>query len=220
MPAHVRRARTVAPYGSWKSPITAESLVANAVGLEQITLDGDVTYWVELRPGEGGRSVIVRRDAQGKTADITPQPFNARTRVHEYGGRSYAVHGDTVYFANFADQRIYRVTPGAEPEPITPENAMRYGDFVVDERRKRLLCVREDHSVSDREAINTLVSLRPDGANNDGGTVLVSGNDFYSTPRLSPDGGRLCWLTWNHPNMPWDGCELWVAEVEANGALG
>ncbi|HEY7095066.1 MAG TPA: S9 family peptidase [Ktedonobacterales bacterium] len=220
MPAHASRARTVAPYGSWKSPITAESLVASAVGLEQIALDGEVTYWIEQRPSEGGRSVIVRRDAQGKTADITPQPFNARTRVHEYGGRSYAVHGETVYFANFADQRVYRVTPGAEPEPITPEGAMRYGDFVVDERRKRLLCVREDHGASDREAINTLVSLRLDGVNDDGGTVLVSGNDFYSTPRLSPDGARLCWLTWSHSNMPWDGCELWVAELDSAGALG
>jgi dipeptidyl aminopeptidase/acylaminoacyl peptidase len=220
VPAHASRARTVAPYGSWKSPITAESLVANAVGLEQITLDGDVTYWIELRPSEGGRSVIVRRDAQGKTADITPQPFNARTRVHEYGGRSYAVHGDTIYFANFADQRICRVTPGTEPEPITPEGAMRYGDFVVDEQRKRLLCVREDHGASDREAVNTLASLRLDGSDDDGGTVLASGNDFYSTPRLSADGARLCWLSWNHPNMPWDGCELWVAEVDANGALG
>ena len=97
---------------------------------------------------------------------------------------------------------------------------MRYGDFVVDDRRKRLLCVREDHGASDREAINTLVSLRLDGSNDNGGAVLVSGNDFYSTPRLSPDGARLCWLTWNHPNMPWDGCELWVAEIDADGALG
>ena len=111
MPAHASRARTVAPYGSWKSPITAESLVANAVGLEQITLDGDVTYWVEMRPSEGGRNVIVRRDAQGKIADMTPQPFNARTRVHEYGGRSYVVAWRYVYFSNFADQRIYRVAP-------------------------------------------------------------------------------------------------------------
>jgi dipeptidyl aminopeptidase/acylaminoacyl peptidase len=220
VPAHARRTRTVAPYGSWKSPITAESLVANAVGLEQIALDGDVTYWVESRPGEDGRSVIVRRDVQGKTTDVTPQPFNARTRVHEYGGRSYAVHSETVYFANFADQRVYRVTPGGAPEPITPEGAMRYGDFVVDEQRKRLLCVREDHGASDRVAINTLVSLRLDGANDDGGAVLVEGNDFFSTPRLSQDGARLCWLTWNHPNMPWDGCELWVAELNANGALG
>ena len=219
VPAHARRARTVAPYGSWKSPITAESLVASAVGLEQITLDGDVTYWVESRPSEGGRSVIVRRDAHGKIADVTPQPFNARTRVHEYGGRSYAVHGDTIYFANFADQRVYRVSPGSAPEPITPEGTMRYGDFVVDEPRKRLLCVREDHSASDREAINTLASLRLDGSNDDGGAVLVSGNDFYSTLRLSPDGERLCWLTWNHPNMPWDGCELWVAEIDSAGAL-
>ena len=126
VPAHASRARIVAPYGSWKSPITAESLVANAVGLEQITLDGDVTYWMEQRPSEGGRSVIVRRDAQGKTADVTPQPFNARTRVHEYGGRSYAVHGDTIYFANFADQRVYRVTPGSR----TGADHARRGDAL------------------------------------------------------------------------------------------
>jgi dipeptidyl aminopeptidase/acylaminoacyl peptidase len=220
VPTHARRARTVAPYGAWKSPITAKTLVANAVTLDQITVDGDATYWVESRPSEGGRSVIVRRDAHGKIADMTPQPFNARTRVHEYGGRSYAVSGETLYFVNFADQRVYRVTPSAEPEPITPEGAMRYGDFVVDDRRKRLLCVREDHSASDREAINTLVSLRLDGANDDGGAVLVKGADFYSTPRLSPDGARLCWLSWNHPNMPWDGCELWVADLDADGALG
>jgi dipeptidyl aminopeptidase/acylaminoacyl peptidase len=220
VPAHAPRARIVAPYGSWKSPIMAETLVADAITLDQITLDGDVTYWIEARPTEGGRSVIVRRDSHGNCVDVTPQPFNARTRVHEYGGRSYAVHGEAVYFANFADQRVYRVTPGGAPEPITPEGALRYGDFAVDERRRRLLCVREDHGASDRGAINSLVSLRLDGSNDDGGAVLVVGNDFYSTPRLSPDGARLCWLTWNHPNMPWDGCELWVAEVGADGALG
>ena len=220
MPSHAPRAQIVAPYGSWKSPITAETLVADAVTLDQITLDGDVTYWIEARPTEGGRNVIVRRDSHGNCADVTPQHFNARTRVHEYGGRSYTVHGEAVYFANFADQRVYRVTPGGAPEPITPEGALRYGDFAVDERRGRLLCVREDHGASDRGAINSLVSLRLDGPNDDGGAVLVVGNDFYSTPRLSPDGARLCWLTWNHPNMPWDGCELWVAEVGADGALG
>jgi dipeptidyl aminopeptidase/acylaminoacyl peptidase len=220
VPSHVSRAHVVAPYGSWKSPITAKSLVANAVGLDQIAISGPATYWVESRPSEGGRSVVVQRDAYGKIADVTPQPFNARTRVHEYGGRSYAVHRDTIYFANFADQRVYRVIPGAEPEPITPEGAMRYADLVVDERRGQLLCVREDHGASAREAINTLVSLRLDGPNDDGGVVLVSGNDFYSTPRLSLDGARICWLTWNHPNMPWDGCELWMADLDADGALG
>jgi dipeptidyl aminopeptidase/acylaminoacyl peptidase len=220
MPARVARSRAIAPYGSWKSPVSAKSLVANAVALDQIALDGDVTYWVESRPSEGGRSVVVRRDARGKTTDVTPQPFNARTRVHEYGGRSYVVSGETAYFANFADQRVYRVAPGGQPEPVTPEGAMRFGDFVVDEQRKRLLCVREDHTASDREAVNTLVSLRLEAANDEGGVVLVEGNDFYTTPRLSPDGARLCWLTWNHPNMPWDGCELWVAELDADGAPG
>jgi dipeptidyl aminopeptidase/acylaminoacyl peptidase len=149
---------------------------------------------------------------------MTPSLFNARTRVHEYGGGAFVVADGTVYFSNFDDQRLYRKDPGSEPRPITPEKELRYADGVIDRRRGRMICVREDHTVPSREAGNTLVSL--DLEDGEGGQVLVSGNDFYSSPRLSPDGSRLAWLTWNHPNMPWDGTELWVAKLEADGSLG
>ena len=207
----------VAPYGSWKSPITSDLIVSETIVLGQIALDGQDIYWVEMRPTEGGRYVIVRRTPDGRTTDVTPLPFNARTRVHEYGGGAFAVADGTVYFSNFADQRLYRQDPGGEPRPITPEADLRYADGVFDHRRGRLICVREDHTDPGREAVNTIVSLDLDG---NGGRVLVSGNDFYSSPRLSPDGSRLAWLTWNHPNMPWDGTELWVGELDANGSLG
>ncbi|MFQ5855359.1 MAG: S9 family peptidase [Anaerolineae bacterium] len=207
----------IAPYGSWKSPITSDLIVAETIGLGQIALDGEDVYWVEMRPAEGGRQVIVRRTPDGQTTDMTPPPFNARTRVHEYGGGAFVVTDRTIIFSNFDDQRLYRQDTGAEPQPITPEGDLRYADGVIDRRRNRLICVREDHTAAGREAVNTLVSLGLAGG--DGGQVLVSGNDFYSSPRLSPDGSHLAWLTWNHPNMPWDGTELWVGEIREDGSI-
>lgn len=205
----------IAPYGAWASPITTDMIVAKAVRRGQVQIQGQDTYWLEVRPEEGGRGVIVRQGADGVTQDITPAPFNARTRVHEYGGGDYIVHENTVYFANFSDQRLYRQPLGGEPEPLTEPGNKRYADLIIDGQRQRLLCVCEDHTNTQREAVNTLVSIALDGS----GSVhtLVAGNDFYSTPRLSPDKTRLCWLTWNHPNMPWDGTELWVGELDANG---
>ncbi|HKS30439.1 MAG TPA: S9 family peptidase [Pyrinomonadaceae bacterium] len=209
--------KKVAPYGSWKSPITSELIVKGSIGLGQVALDGQDTYWIEVRPQEGGRSCIVRLGADGKTEDVTPQNFNARTRVHEYGGGDYAVSNGTVYFSNFADQRIYRRRPGdaGEPEALTPAVNMRYADVTVDERRNRLMAVREDHTRSEREAINSIVTVSLNG--NDAGQTFASGNDFYSSPRLSPDGRRLSFLTWNHPNMPWDGSDLWLCELADDG---
>lgn len=207
-----------APYGAWKSPITSDAIVSATIGLGQIVLDGENVYWLELRPNEGGRSVVVRRTADGRTSDVVPAPFNARTRVHEYGGGSFTVSEETVYFSHFADQRIYRQGTGATLQPITPEAALRYADASVDRQRKRLLCVREDHRQTGREAINTIVAI--DLEHGGEGEVLVSGNDFYSSPRFSPDGKQLAWLTWNHPNMPWDRTELFVAEVKSDGSLG
>lgn len=208
----------IRPYGSWKSPVTSDLIVAETIGLGGTAIEGDDVYWMELRPKEGGRLVAVRRTQDGTTTDLTPMPFNARTRVHEYGGRAYVVAGGTAYFSNFADQRLYRQDPGAEPRPITPATALWYADYVVDRRRNLLFCVREDHTAPG-EAVNTLVTVQC-GGDERGGEVIVSGNNFYSSPRLSPDGSRLAWLTWNHPNMPWDGTELWVGEVNADGSLG
>jgi len=208
----------VASYGSWKSPITSDLIVSETINLGWITLDGEDVYWVEVRPTEGGRYVIVRRTPDGRTTDVTPPPFNARTRVHEYGGGAFVVADGTVYFSNFADQRLHRQDPGGVPRPITPEADLRYADGVIVPRRGRMICVREDHTDPEHEAVNAIVSLDLEG--NDGGQVLVSGNDFYSSPRLSPNGSRLAWLTWNHPNMPWDGTELWVGELGDDGSLG
>lgn len=207
-----------APYGSWKSPITADLIVSGAIGLNQPAIDGADIYWLEMRPSEGGRQVIVKRDEQGQLSDINPAPFNARTRVHEYGGGDYLVSNGAVYFSNFADQRLYKQMADEAPQPITPAAEMRYAEAIIDSARDRIICVREDHSVPGREASNALVALNANG-NHGCGEVLVSGNDFYSSPRLSPDGTKLVWLTWNHPNMPWDGTELWQAQVTADGSL-
>ena len=207
----------VAPYGSWKSPITSDLIVAGTISLSEITLDGEDIFWIEGRPSEGGRSVVVRRTPDGTIADVTPPGFNARTTVHEYGGGAYIVDSGTVYFSNFADQRLYKQAAGEAPEPITAAEKMRYADGVIDRRRNLMFSVREDHTASDRDAINAIVKLNLLG--DEGGEVIASGNDFYSSPRLSPDGKWLAWLTWNHPNMPWDGCELWVGELGEDGRI-
>lgn len=206
-----------APYGSWKSPITSDLIVAGTVVLGQIVLAGDDVYWVEQRPTEGGRNVVVRYSPDGQSVDMNPTPFSARTRVHEYGGGAFTVSDGTLYFSHFADQRLYRQVGTTTPQPLTPEVPLRYADAVIDRRRNQLICIREDHRPTDREAINTVVGI--DLATGGEGRVLTSGNDFYSTPRLNPDGTRLAWLTWNHPNMPWDGTELWVGELNEEGML-
>ncbi len=208
--------RKAAPYGSWKSPITSDLIIAGTIGLGQLVTGGDDLYWTEGRPSEGGRNVIVRRTKDGRNEDITPQPFNARTRVHEYGGGAFTVHAGLITFSNFADQRLYQQRPGGDPWPVTPDEKLRYADgvFAAD---GRFVCVREDHRIEGQEAINTLVTLALVGE--DCGRVLVSGNDFYASPRFSPNGKQLAWIAWNHPNMPWDGTELWVADFAPDGKL-
>lgn len=206
-----------APYGSWKCLISADLISTEGLRIIEAVVDGEDIYWIEMRPTENGRYVIVRRTPDGKTIDVTPPTFSARTRVHEYGGAALVVSEGVVYFSNFADQRLYRQLPGSEPQPITPDADLRYADGVIDSERNRLICVREDHTDTENEAVNTLVGIPLDGRDN--GQILVCGNDFYSSPRLSPDGTRLAWLTWNHPNMPWDGAELWIGEINTDGSL-
>lgn len=199
----------IADYGTWTSPITTDLIVADAVRLGFPLAHGESVYWLEGRPAEKGRVVIVRYE-DDIALDLTPAPLNARTRTHEYGGRAYTVADGTVYFSNFSDQRIYRQSAdGGEPTPLTAESAYRYADFAVDTARNRLIAVREDHS-GDGEAVNTLVAIALDDGSQ---TVLAAGRDFYSAPRLSPDGTQLAWLEWDHPNMPWDGTELYLAEL-------
>jgi dipeptidyl aminopeptidase/acylaminoacyl peptidase len=208
----------IAPYGSWASPIAAADLVAGAGRISELEVDGDALFWRERRPEEGGRAVVMRRDADGSIGRVTPDGFNVRTTVHEYGGGAFMVTDGVIVFSNYADQRLYRHRPGGDPDPLTPasDGRLRYADCVFDSGRERLICVREDHR-GDGEASNTLVSI--EGSGDPAGTVLFSGTDFVSTPRLSPDGSRLVFLAWDHPNMPWDSVGLWLAEFDRDGGL-
>jgi dipeptidyl aminopeptidase/acylaminoacyl peptidase len=208
---------TIAPYGSWLSPLAAATVAAAGLRLGSVAVDGDDIYWLEGRPIEGGRNVLVRRTAEGALEDVTPREMNVRTRVHEYGGGAYTVADGTAYYVNFRDQRVYRSGREGLAEPLTPEGECFYADFAVDRTRQQLVCVREDHSAGG-EPVNTLVRIPLTGESS-AGEVIASGYDFYSTPRLSPDGSRLAWLAWRHPQMPWDGTELWVADVAADGSL-
>ena len=211
-------APTVAPHGSWTSPITADRIARTSMSLGQVVIDGppgrEDIYWSELRPAEKGRSVILRRSADGHIAEVTPPGFSARTRVHEYGGAAFTVSDGTVWFCNDADQRIYMQPPGSVPTVLTPPGTARYAEPIVDHGRQRLIAVREGPSRG--EPVNELAAIDFDGTI----VVLATGADFYASPRLSPDGQRLAWIAWDHPNMPWDGTELWVAEIADDGNLG
>jgi dipeptidyl aminopeptidase/acylaminoacyl peptidase len=274
------------PYGSWKSPITAASVAGGSVGLDQIAVDGSEVTWIERRPEEGGRQVIVRLSSDGQRRDVTPAPLSARTRIHEYGGQSYAVGDGVLVFSNLADGRLYVQERCATPRAITPEGPFRYGDPIITDGGSKVICVREDYGTAaarpgyatraresattggKREPIDAIVSINLDedsslvARHNESGAinplsmtaakfaddphnarqrhgrtqkespslarddrslgvqVLVSGSDFYGAPRLSPDGRHLAWLAWNHPNMPWDGTELWLGDILADGAVG
>lgn len=208
---------TAASYGSWRSPITAKEIAEGTIGLSETMVAGGCVWWTELRPAEGGRIVVVRRADDGTHADMTPEGMNARTRVHEYGGAAYLPCGDTLFFTNFADQRLYRTRDGTQAQAVTPERDVRYADFVYDAARRRLIAVREDHT-GGGEAVNTIAAIHLEGERED--EILVSGNDFYASPRLSGDGLQLAWLTWSHPDMPWDAAELYVAPVRGDGSLG
>ena len=205
----------LAEYGFWKSPITSELIVHEAVRLGGPYIEGDDIYWVEGRPAERGRYVLMRRRGDGEAAELTPAPFNVRTRVHEYGGGSYVVKAGRAYFSNDADQRLYAAGDGRPPAAVTPEAAWRYADADADPSGETLIAVREDHSRPGTEAVNTIAAIDLRGRREQ--AVLVSGSDFYSNPRLSPDGKQLAWLSWNHPRMPWDGTELRVADLDAEG---
>jgi dipeptidyl aminopeptidase/acylaminoacyl peptidase len=216
----------VAKYSQWRSPLAPAAVAAGAVRFREIALDGEDVYWLEGRPQERGRNVLVRRGPGGRIEEVTPPEVNVRSRVHEYGGGAYAVSAGTIYYVNFADQRVYRLGAGGVPEALTPESdpdALHHGpqwcyaDLVIDDAHRQLIAVREDFT-RDGGPDNTLVRIPLDGGARDA-EIIASGADFYSTPRLSPDGARLCWLAWRQPQMPWEGTELWVAEVRSDGRL-
>ncbi|HSJ35527.1 MAG TPA: prolyl oligopeptidase family serine peptidase [Acidimicrobiia bacterium] len=208
---------TIAPYGAWDSPIAAADTVAGQVTYRDLFVDGDSVYWTEMRPSEGGRQVLVRKEPHDAPSDLTPPPHHARTRVHEYGGGSTAASGGRVAFSEFSDQRLYTIDPDGTIAPLTPEPprpaSWRYADgrFLPD---GSLVCVEEGHP-EEGEATNRIVRVSPTGEV----TVIATGRDFYSSPRPSPDGTRLAWLEWDHPNMPWDGTELKVGRLDSSGDI-
>jgi len=221
-------------YGEWPSPIDAGDVARKQVGLAFPTIDAAGVWWQESRPTEGGRMAIVCQGPDGISRDLLPKPWNARTRVHEYGGKSYLPLPGGFVFANFGDQRLYRCRTTqygtSEPVPLTPapgeDAADRFADFVLSPRGDEVWCVREQHRASrdgtsrisraivavplDRSAADDPVAIR----------VLVSGSDFYAYPAPSPDGTRLAWICWDHPRMPWDGTELRVAALDDGGPVG
>ncbi|MFN0028289.1 MAG: S9 family peptidase [Acidimicrobiales bacterium] len=206
----------VAPYGSWSSPITTELITAASVGLGEVFLDGPRIWWSELRPNEAARVALV---VDG--VDQLPAPWSARTRVHEYGGGAWWVDRGRLYFSNWTDQRLYQLEPGGgtEPRALTPEPPIpagwRYADGRISPDGRWMICVREAHKADGGEAANEVVVVPADGGTPE---VVVSGPDFVAAPRFSADGTRVCWLQWNHPDMPWDRTELWVARF-SDGAL-
>ena len=213
----------IAPYGSWRSPVALELVAAGYVRLAEPRWDGAAVTWLEGRAEDGGRQTLVRWTRDGGVRDVSPAGINVRTRVHEYGGAAYVAAGDLVVISDFATGRLLRVGPDRTATPLTPDGRWRYADLCLDAARARLLCVREDHTVEGHEALNSLVAVPLDGSAADdvaGVVELASRTDFVAAPRLSPDGQRLAWTRWNHPNMPWDGTECVVADVLADGSLG
>jgi dipeptidyl aminopeptidase/acylaminoacyl peptidase len=211
---------TVAPYGSWESPFRIERLTDRVVFLaEPRGIDG-VRWWIEGRPDEGGRQVLIRRDKDGTQTRMTPEGFNARSRVHEYGGAAALISGDLVVVSDFVTGRLNKVVRPGELVPFTPERQWRYADAIHDAARNRLIAVREDHEpeMVERhgEWNNDLVAI---DLSTGEVSILAEGADFYAAPRLSPDGSTLVWLEWHHPNMPWDGTELRLAAIAADGSL-
>lgn len=203
------------PYGSWKSPITSSMIVESAIKLGNIVLDKDTLYWNEIRPLERGRSVVLKWD-KDKGIDVTSSPYNVRTCVHEYGGGSFTVYQGTIYFANFKNQHFCSLAPDGTFKELTTADNKRYANPVLDPEDNLIYAIEETH-LSTNNVINSLVVIDPIGEK--GVRTLHSGHDFYSSITLSPDRTQIAFLTWNHPLMPWDGTELWTAQILPNGTL-
>ena len=209
--------KKITPFGSWHSPLSAKQLAAAAVAFGQVRCTADTVYWTEMRPDEQGRNAFMRCHTGHAPEECLPG-FNVRSRVHEYGGGAFAVDRDIWVVNNDSDHGVYVIEGDKPPRQIASSNPdRRYTDFVIDQIRNRIICVCEDHGSGNIYPNNRLVVLeihKPDGEG-----VLVSGADFYASAALSPDGSQLAWLSWNFPNMPWDGTDLWLADIDADGAL-
>jgi dipeptidyl aminopeptidase/acylaminoacyl peptidase len=209
--------RAALPCGTWPSPITAQRIAAGTRPLSQPRLDGAAVYWLEGLAAEGGRVTAMALQPGQAPAPLTAAPLNLRNRVHEYGGGAYAVRDGEMVFSNYVDNCVYRQRGSGPTRALTSDGQRRYADFEFDPLRRRVIAVCEDHRASDQEARASLVALALDGEAEP--VELAAGFDFYAAPRLSPDGRQLAWLCWCHPQMPWDGNELWLADVADDGRL-
>jgi dipeptidyl aminopeptidase/acylaminoacyl peptidase len=209
----------VTPYGLWPSPIDGEQVARQATAYDAVHTSGEAIYWLETRPSQDGRAVVVRWTEDTGAADVVPAGFDVGSRVHEYGGGAYLPADRTLFACNQGDQRLYHIDGQRDPVPITPEPptpaSLRYADLRLVSSGELLVCVRERHQ--DGQVVNELVALPTDGSAEP--WVVASGHDFYAAPRPSPDGRRLAWLTWDRPCMPWDGADLWVADLGPDGRL-
>ncbi|KAH7441814.1 hypothetical protein KP509_03G055600 [Ceratopteris richardii] len=216
-----------AAFGSWASPLTADLVASSGKKLGGISVSGHGSFiLLEGRPTESGRGVLVQHiDGPNDVfKDITPSEFNVRTLVHEYGGGAFTIDGDDVIFSNYKDQRLYlqSLTSGGQPIPLTPDyggNEVRYADGVVDRRLNRFITVREDNRLKNKEPVNEIVAVELSGDNIKEPEVLVTGNDFYSFPRLNTDASRIAWIEWSHPCLPWDKSELWIGDLSSEGKI-
>ena len=219
-PSQDKAPSAVTPYGLWPSPIDAEQVARQATAYDAVHTSGEAVYWLETRPSQDGRAVVVRWTDDAGAADAVPAEFDVGSRVHEYGGGAYLPAGRTLFACSQSDQRLYRIDGQRDPVPISPEPptpaSLRYGDLRLVSSGELLVCVRERHQGED--VVNELVALPVDGSADP--WVVASGHDFYAAPRPSPDGRRLAWLTWDRPCMPWDGADLWVADLGPDGRLG
>lgn len=209
------------PYGSWSSPLTAKQVIDTSSNPMDLSIHEGQLYWLELRPQENSRLTLMCL-INNAPVELTPSPFNVRSRVHEYGGGAYSISNNQVFFCNAEDQRIYCLNPHLhlpQPQAITKSEPFRYADIQLDSNRNRLICVRESHAETSQTSpypINELVAIDLDTGEQ---TVLVSGADFYSSPKISPNHQTLCWLSWNHPHMPWDAAELHQGQFEPHGLI-
>jgi len=212
--------KTPAPYGTWPSAISSELIISDSITIDETRLTENSLYYIERRPQEAGRCVIVEV-TDGVAQDILPVPFSARSRVHEYGGGSYCIGGELIFFINDNDQEIYAVY-NRQISRITQSENTRFADISYDRTRHRLIAICESHdqsnnnSVNNRVVTNTIVSIDVSTGKI---TTLQHGGDFYASPRLNASATQLCWQIWNHPNMPWDGNQLWLADIDNSGQL-
>jgi len=213
--------KTTRPFGTWPSPIAAADVALAGVRYGLCAMDDEALYWSEFRPDAGPRTVVVRREANGKVSDVLPPGFSARSRVHEYGGGEFTFAGDRTVFVNDSDQDLYIIESGASPRRLSRAAGWRFADMVLSLHGSRVLAVGEHHDEQGPHAMpqNAIVSFDVSADDKQSPDLILAGRDFYACPRFSPDGACLAWLAWDLPHMPWQAAELWVGDIDKEGGV-